>query len=91
MIVELKINFVKIFGIGTIAGGDGTLQRFLSQTDAGDGRIEIDGQEKTLSEAETLLSSHLSTDITDLIKYTGLETYSDPSQPDCFNLEIALS
>ena len=91
MIVELKINFVKIFGIGTASGDDGTLQRFLSQTDAGDGRIEIDGQIKTLSEAETLLSSHLSTDVTDLAKFIGLETYSDPSIGNWFNLEIVLS
>ena len=91
MIVELKINFVKIFGIGSLQGAAGTLQRFLSQTDAGDGRIEIDGQIKTLSEAETLLSSHLSTDVTDLAKFIGLETYSDPSIGNWFNLEIVLS
>lgn len=91
MIVELKINFVKIFGIGSLQGSSGTLQRFLSQTAAGDGRIEIDGQEKTLSEAETLLSSHLSTDVIDLAKFTGLETYSDPAQGNWFNLEITLS
>jgi hypothetical protein len=91
MIVELKINFVKIFGIGSLQGSSGTLQRFLSQTVAGGGRIEVDGQEKTLSEAETLLSSHLSTDVTDLAKFTGLETYSDPAMGNWFNLEIVLS
>jgi len=91
MIVELKINFVKIFGIGSLQGSSGTLQRFLSQTDSGEGRIEIDGQIKTLSEAETLLSSHLSTDVTDLAKFIGLEAYSDPSIGNWFNLEIVLS
>jgi len=44
-----------------------------------------------LSEAETLLSSHLSTDVTDLAKFIGLETYSDPSIGNWFNLEIVLS
>tara|TARA_R110002110_G_scaffold120714_1_gene296041 strand:- start:6 stop:281 length:276 start_codon:yes stop_codon:yes gene_type:complete len=91
MIVDLKINFVKIFGIGSLQGSSGTLQRFLSQTDAGDGRIEVDGQEKTLSEAETLLSSHLSTDITDLIIFTGQETDSNPAVSSWFNLEVTLS
>ena len=91
MIVELRINYAKIFGIGAIAGSSGTLERFLSQTDAGGGRIEINGQEKTLSEAETMLSSHLSTDVTDLVDYTGSETYSDPALDDWFNLEIVLS
>tara|TARA_R110001583_G_scaffold92963_1_gene235715 strand:- start:935 stop:1210 length:276 start_codon:yes stop_codon:yes gene_type:complete len=91
MIVELKINFVKIFGIGALQGSSGTLQRFLSQTDAGDGRIEVDGQEKTLSEAETLLSSHLSTDITDLTIFTGQETDSNPAVGSWFNLEVTLS
>jgi len=91
MIVELRINYAKIFGIGSLEGASGTLQRFLSQTDAGGGRIEIDGQEKTLSEAETMLSSHLSTDVTDLVDYTGSETYSDPALDDWFNLEIVLS
>ena len=91
MIVELKINFVKIFGIGSLEGASGTLQRFLSQTDAGGGRIEIDGQEKTLSEAETMLSSYLSTDVTDLVDYIGTETYSDPTLDDWFSLQIVLS
>jgi len=44
-----------------------------------------------LSEAEALLSSHLSTDVTDLAKFTGLETYSDPAMGNWFNLEIVLS
>ena len=90
MIVELRINYAKIFGIGALQGSSGTLQRFLSQTDAGGGRIEVNGQEKTLSEAETLLSSYLSTDVIDLVDYTGSETYSDPTLDDWFSLEITL-
>jgi len=91
MKVELRINFAKIFGVGALQGGSGTLQRYLSQTDTGSGRIEIDGIEKTLSEAETLLSSHLSMDVTEIAKMSGTERNSDPTLGDWFTLEFVLS
>ena len=91
MKVELRINFAKIFGVGALQGSSGTLQRYLSQTDAGSGRIEIDGIEKTLSEAESELSSHLSTDVTEIAKMIGTEQNSDPALGDWFTLEIILS
>ena len=67
------------------------MQRYLSQTDTGSGRIEIDGIEKTLSEAETLLSSHLSMDVTEIAKMSGTERNSDPTLGDWFTLEFVLS
>ena len=91
MIVELRINFGKIFGVGALQGSSGTLERYLTQTDAGSGRITIDGTDKTLSEAQTELSSHLSTDVTEIADLTGTESNSDPSLGDWFNLEIVLS
>ena len=91
MKVELRINFGKIFGVGALQGSSGTLERYLTQTDAGSGRITIDGTEKTLSEAQTELSSHLSTDVTEIADLTGTESNSDPSLGDWFNLEIVLS
>mgnify|MGYP003125232543 CR=1 FL=1 len=91
MIVELKINIKKIFGVGSLQGASGTLQRFISQTVSGGGRIEIDGQEKTLSEAETLLSSHLSTDVTDILNLAGTEMNSDPSLGNWIEIEIVLT
>tara|TARA_R100000008_G_C3497177_1_gene121765 strand:+ start:191 stop:466 length:276 start_codon:yes stop_codon:yes gene_type:complete len=91
MTIELKINLSKIFGVGTIEGSAGTLQRYLSQTDNGGGEIRIDGQIKTLSEAETELSSHLSTDVSAISKIIATTTYSDQSLQDTFTLEIVLS
>ena len=91
MKVELRINFGKIFGVGALQGSSGTLQRYLSQTDTGSGRIEIDGIENTLSEAEALLSSHLSTDVTEIAKISGTEQNSDSTLGDWFSLEIVLS
>jgi len=91
MKVELKINFGKIFGVGELQGSTGTLQRYLSQTDAGDGRITIDGIEKTLSEAQTELSSHLSTDVTEIADLTATESNSDSSLGNWFYLEIIIS
>ena len=91
MKVELKINFGKIFGVGALQGSSGTLERYLTQTDAGSGRIEIGGIEKTLSEAQTELSSHLSTDVTGIAKMIATEQNSDTALGDWFTLEITLS
>lgn len=90
MTVELKVNLPKIFGAGSIQGSAGSLQRYLSQTDNGDGEIRIDGQLKTLSEAESELSSHLSTDVSMISKIIATSTYSDQSLSDTFTLEIVL-
>jgi len=91
MKVELRINFAKIFGVGALQGGSGTLERYITQTDAGSGRIAIDGTDKTLSEAESELSSYLSTDVTEIAKMIGTEQNSDPALGDWFTLEIILS
>ncbi len=91
MKVELRINFGKIFGIGALQGSSGTLERYLSQTDAGSGTITIDGVEKTLSEAEAELSSHLSTDVTEISDMIGTERNYDSTLGDWFTLEIMLS
>ena len=90
MTVELKVNLSKIFGAGSIQGSAGSLQRYLSQTDNGDGEIRIDGELKTLSEAESELSSHLSTDVSMISKIIATSTYSDQSLSDTFTLEIVL-
>ena len=91
MKVELRINFGKIFGVGALQGSSGTLERYLSQADAGSGRITIDGVEKTLSEAKTELSSHLSTDVTEIADVIGTERNSDTALGDWFTAEIDLS
>ncbi len=91
MIIELRVSISKIFGVGTLQGSSGTLERYLSQTDAGSGRIEIDGDIKTLSEAEALLSSHLSTDVSEIVDLIGTERNSDRALGDWINLEIRLS
>jgi hypothetical protein len=91
MTVELKIKLSKIFGVGTTQGSSGTLQRYLSQTDSGEGEIRIDNEIKSLSEAEAQLSSYLSTDISMMAKLIGTETNSDPELADWFTLEILLS
>ena len=66
------------------------MQRYLTQTDSGSGRIEIDGVEMTLSEAEALLSSHLSTNVSEIVDMIGTERNSDPTMGSWINLEIRL-
>jgi|TARA_R110002020_G_scaffold185477_1_gene383086 hypothetical protein len=91
MIIELRVNVAKIFGVGSMQGGSGTLQRYLSQTDAGSGRIEVsDHGILSLSEAEALLSSHLSTDVSEIANMIGTERNSDPAMGNWINLEIRL-
>ena len=90
MIIELRVSINKLFGVGALQGSSGSLQRYLTQTDSGSGRIEIDGVEMTLSEAEALLSSHLSTDVSEIANMIGTERNSDPAMGNWINLEIRL-
>ena len=90
MIIELRVSINKLFGVGALQGSSGSLQRYLTQTDSGSGRIEIDGVEMTLSEAEALLSSHLSTNVSEIVDMIGTERNSDPSMGNWINLEIRL-
>ncbi len=91
MRIELKIKLAKIFGAGSMQGSAGTLQRYLSQTDNGGGEIRINGEVKSLAEAESDLSSYLSTDVSMNSKTIASSTYSDPELSDTFTLEIVLS
>tara|TARA_R110000824_G_scaffold71188_3_gene182439 strand:+ start:1561 stop:1833 length:273 start_codon:yes stop_codon:yes gene_type:complete len=90
MIIELRVSINKLFGVGALQGSSGSLQRYLTQTDSGSGRIEIDGVEMTLSEAEALLSSHLSTNVSEIVDMIGTERNSDPTMGSWINLEIRL-
>jgi len=91
MTIELKIKLAKIFGVGSMNGSSGTLQRYLSQTDNGDGQIQINNEIKSLSEAEADLSSFLSTDVSMSAKIISTSSCSDPEIDDWFTLEIVLS
>jgi len=91
MTIELKIKLAKIFGVGSMNGSSGTLQRYLSQTDNGDGQIRINSEIKSLSEAEADLSSFLSTDVSMSAKIISTSSCSDPEIDDWFTLEIVLS
>ena len=89
MRIKLRIRLSKIFGVGSIQGSAGTLQRYLSQTDNGGGTIRINGVLKSLSESELELSSYLSIDVSGS-KIINSETNSDPDIGDWFTLEINL-
>jgi len=91
MTVELKIKLAKIFGVGSMQGTTGTLQRYLSQTDNGQGEIQINNEMKSLSEAEAELSLYLATDVSMIAKIVSSSSSSDPAVPDWFTIEIILS
>lgn len=90
MEIEIRVGVGKLFGVGSLQGTSGSLQRYISQTSAAGGIIYINGIIKTLSEAETELSSYLSTDVSGLVLLKGSSTSPSLSYEDVINLEIVL-